>query len=244
MRDIATVVWKELKELVPWERGNRRGLLRVLFVVGFLGVIWPLQAGPDFVLTWLGAVYAAFAATFQVTGLIPDSFAGERERHTLETLLATRLSDRAILLGKVTATVVYGSGVGIAILLLAAVVTSIAHNGGRVLFYPPLIAVGGAVLSALGAALAAGVGVLVSLRAPTVKQAQQILTAGILVLAFLPVIAAALLPERWRFAVTEHLAVVSSRGLFLLAVLILSLLDALFLLLAVARFRRDRLLLD
>ena len=37
--------------------------------------------------------------------MIADGIPGERERHTLETLLASRLSDRSILLGKVMAAV-------------------------------------------------------------------------------------------------------------------------------------------
>ena len=36
---------------------------------------------------------------------VPDPLPRERERHTLETLLASRLSDRAILLGKIGAAV-------------------------------------------------------------------------------------------------------------------------------------------
>lgn len=40
--------------------------------------------------------------------MVADSFAGERERHALETLLASRLSDRAILLGEAAALTSYG----------------------------------------------------------------------------------------------------------------------------------------
>ena len=40
--------------------------------------------------------------------MITDSLAGERERQTLETLLASRLSDRAIVLGKVAAITLLG----------------------------------------------------------------------------------------------------------------------------------------
>jgi ABC-type Na+ efflux pump permease subunit len=40
--------------------------------------------------------------------MITDSIAGERERQTLETLLASRLPDRAILLGKVAAITLLG----------------------------------------------------------------------------------------------------------------------------------------
>ena len=59
-----------------------------------------------------------------VAGVVADSFAGERERHTLETLLASRLSDEAILVGKVTAAVGYGWG----FTLVMAVVSLVSVN--------------------------------------------------------------------------------------------------------------------
>jgi ABC-type Na+ efflux pump permease subunit len=65
-----------------------------------------------------------------------DSFAGERERNTLETLLATPISDRAIYLGKVLAAL--GISVTCSLLALAvAVGTTLLVQGAD-----PLAAVG------------------------------------------------------------------------------------------------------
>src|SRR5258705_13563545 len=72
--------------------------------------------------------------------IIVDSFAGERERHTLETLLASRLSDRAILLGKFGAAVPYGLAVGLIGAMVQAVVANLssknASTGSGLAFYP------------------------------------------------------------------------------------------------------------
>lgn len=53
---------------------------------------------------------------------IGDAIAGERERHTLETLLASRIGYRAILPGKLIVTVGYAWGMALVGLLLSLVV--------------------------------------------------------------------------------------------------------------------------
>ena len=52
----------------------------------------------------------------------------ERERHTLETLLSTRLSDHTILLGKIGATVSYAWGMTQIVLLIALVPVNIMNS--------------------------------------------------------------------------------------------------------------------
>ena len=58
---------------------------------GMLGIYGPLT-GPDWMQTPFAVVLSALMTLLLVATVIPDSFAGERERHTLATLLATRLS--------------------------------------------------------------------------------------------------------------------------------------------------------
>ena len=128
MVDIWTVMWKEWKELLQ-ARGNRRSSLwMVLMNVGIFGAFMPWQFG----LQWLNSLWTVFwmlfVASFWTTNLIADSFAGERERRTLETLLASRLSNRAILLGKYAAALAYVGGQILVSLLLGAVVVSLAHG--------------------------------------------------------------------------------------------------------------------
>ena len=125
MRDILTVMWKEWRELV-WHGGSaarrpaqpggpaRRVRRAAAVPVGRrLGDL----AGDD-VLLGLGAADAR-------RGRVADSFAGERERHTLETLLASRLPDRAILFGKVLAAVGYGWVLVMLMLVLSLVTVNL-----------------------------------------------------------------------------------------------------------------------
>ncbi len=100
MSDLLTMMWKESKDLLF--QGGWRAWIRPVLLVGILGVYLPLQFG----LGWLELspieMYVILWIPFSVIiSFIGDAIAGERERHTLETLLASRISDRAILLGKV-----------------------------------------------------------------------------------------------------------------------------------------------
>ncbi len=106
------------------------------------------------------------------------------ERHTLESLLATRLPDRAIYLGKVGAAVAYGWATSLAALLLGLVTTNLRFRGDGLLLYSPDMAISIVLLTLLISLLAAAVGVLVSLRASTVRQAQQTLSLASLALVF------------------------------------------------------------
>ena len=66
-----------------------------------LAIYLPLQARDAWVNGPIPLVPATLMPVMLVGLTIADSFAGERERHTLPTLLASRLSDRAILIGKI-----------------------------------------------------------------------------------------------------------------------------------------------
>ncbi len=244
IRDVATVVWKEIRELVQLEPHNRRGLYRIGMIVLILGVLYPLQMGPAFVRSWAGGAFVAFAATFQVAGLVPDTFAGERERHTLETLLATRLPDLAILLGKTVAVTLYGIGVGFAILPTALIVVNLSHRDAGLVLYSPRALAAAIAFSILGAGFTAAAGVLISLRATTVKQAQQVLTTAVIAVLFLPVLGVGLLPPAWRLAGAAWVAGVGRNRLLELAAAALLVIDLLLFAAAAARFRRARLILE
>ena len=84
---------------------------------------------------------------FVIISFIGDAIAGERERHTLETLLASRMPDRAILLGKVIATVLYAWGMGVLSLLLGLVLVDLFRTQGDWMFYPLDLFVDALVLS-------------------------------------------------------------------------------------------------
>jgi ABC-2 type transport system permease protein len=99
-------------------------------------------------------------------------------------------------------------------------------------------------LSWLGACLAAGAGVLISLRAATVRQAQQVLMLAIMLLLFVPVYGVHLLPAEWRAQIVGTLAADGATGLVLVIIVALTVVDTSLIIAAMARFRRARLILN
>jgi ABC-2 type transport system permease protein len=178
--------------------------------------------------------------------VVADAFAGERERHTLDTLLASPLSDRAILFGKVVASLLYGWGIGLAMLVLGLVTVNVVEWSGfdGLLFYKASVGLGAVAIGALSSGLAATSGVLVSLRAATVRQAQRTLTTGVMLLGLIPTIGAPLLPTDLRERLTDALRDANLARVVLIAVVLLAAIDAGFLLAGMARFQRSRLVLD
>lgn len=242
MADVATVAWKESKEILSM--GGNRGKLGPLVFIAIFGIVLPLQMGPAWVYSPLVLVYWVWVPMFLVTSVIADSFAGERERHTLETLLASRLSDRAILFGKVGAAIGYGAGLTWASLLLGLVTVNLAYGEGMLLLYPLPVGLGIVGFTLLGAGLAAGAGVLVSLRASTVRQAQQTLSIAIMALLFVPIFGIQALPEAWQDRLAEALMAMDVTRAILTVVAILAVVDTGLIAAAMLRFRRARLILD
>jgi ABC-2 type transport system permease protein len=243
-RDILSMAWKEWRELFQFGGSVRGGRLTLVLLLAVFGVFNPLMAGPEWVQSPGSMVYWGWVPLMLVAGAVADSFAGERERHTLETLLASRLPDRAILLGKILAAVAYGWVLVMGMLLLSLVTINLARRAWPPLLFPWRFAIGAPAIAFLGAALAATAGVLVSLRASTVRQAAQTLNLGIMAIIFAPVLAVQALPAAWKSQLMAwFLSVGSDRALWSVAAA-LALLDVGLLMAAFARFRRARLILD
>jgi ABC-2 type transport system permease protein len=236
MSDIWTMMWKESKDLLF--QGGWRSLIRPLFVVGIIGVYLPLQLGSEWVaLTPIGMILLLWVPFFVVISFIGDAIAGERERHTLETLLASRMPDYAILLGKIVATSLYAWGMGLLSLLLGLVLVDLFRTQGHWIFYPPDLFVVALILILLASLLATSAGVLVSLRVATVRQAQQILSISTIVFVFGVTFILRAIPAN----------ILSSLNYqqFLLGVMVfLVVLDAILLALSFMSFRRSRLILS
>ena len=236
MSDILTMVWKESKDLLF--QGGWRSLIRPLFVVGIMGIYLPLQLGPQWVdLTPIGMILLLWIPFFVIISFIGDAIAGERERHTLETLLASCMPDRAILLGKVVATVLYAWGMGVLSLLLGLVLVDLFRTQGNWMFYPLDLFVDALVLILLASVLGASAGVLISLRVSTVRQAQQILSIGTIVLVFGATFVLRALP-------TNLVSSLTYQQSLLIAVAVIAVLDAILLGLSLASFQRSRLILS
>jgi ABC-2 type transport system permease protein len=247
--DIMTVVRKELREYlaqrggVTRSSGSRAGWLSLLVLVAVFGIFLPWQTGREWVETPVVILWA-WVPLFLTTSITADAFAGERERHTLETLLASRLSDRAILFGKVLAAVAYGWGLTVVSLIVGLITVNVAFREGGLALYPLGAALGGLGVSLLAAGLAATAGVLVSLRASTVRQAAQTLSIAIMVLLFVPIFGIQALPPETTNRLMRWVEYVGMNGITLTAAGVLAVLDAALLWAGMARFQRARLILD
>ncbi len=244
MDDLRTVLWKEIREIPQRSKVSRKGgPLSLIVVIAVLGIFMPLQAGAKFVNGGQLMVFMVLPMAM-IAAVIADSFAGERERHTLETLLASPLSDRAILLGKLAAAVAYGWGISMFSLLLGLVTVNLKFGQGRLLLFSPATAVSVVLGSLLTSFLMASAGVLVSLRASTVRQAQQVLSMSFLILVFASVFAARSVPREWLGWLSQKVAATGEMTLAFTVAAILLLIDLVVLAAAMARFQRARLILD
>jgi ABC-2 type transport system permease protein len=242
--DIFTVAAKEIKEL-PYLRKDksRTNLFSLLIFLGLFGILLPWQTGRAWVTSPLNMLSWAWLPFMMVGTTMVDSFAGERERHTLETLLASRLSDRVILFGKILAGIVYGVVITLGCVLIGLGTINLLYGQGSLLVYPAPIAVGIVAEVLLVSTLASGLGVLVSLRAASVRQAQQTFTVAYFAI-FIPIIIFPLLPA----AVTGRITEFFMRSSFVTIAVVLGIgvavIDTLLILAALARFKRSRLVLD
>jgi len=244
MRDTWTMVWKEWREFRDQLLSMRRGGLSALILALILGVVAPVQLGPEWVQSKLIVGYWPFLAATMVSSLIADSIAGERERHTLETLLASRLSDSAILAGKIIAAVIYGVGFALANMIIGLVAVNVVHREAGLLLFAPQRFVVTVVLTMLASLLMAGIGVFISLRASTVKQAQQTFGIAIIVLTMGPLLLFNALGFETRERLVSRLSAVGETRLEIYVVATLTLLSAFVIGAALARFRRGKLVLD
>ncbi|MGO8950171.1 MAG: ABC transporter permease [Ktedonobacterales bacterium] len=245
MEDLYTVMQKELREYFAAGSSRRGALLGILIIFAIFGVVIPLENGHTWVTSpFVVAFYGIYLPLSLVTSVIADSFAGERERHTLETLLASRLSDRSILFGKLGAALAYSWVLSMAT-AIAGMFAANVKGGGRFVVYPAGIALAIAVAAALTSLLYAGIGVQLSLRAATVRQTQQAMTIVFLVVLVLPFLIFSLLSPLQKQHLLESLTTtVNWAEVGIIVGIIVLVLDVLLLVLALARFQRARLILS
>ena len=242
--DILTVARKEWLEFRDQLLRLRRGGLSALIVILMLGIITPLQMGPLWLTSPLMLAYWPLLSSGMVSTLIADAFAGERERHTLETLLATRLSDTSILLGKVLAAILYGLLFTFANILVGVVTLSIKHLGDGIQA-PPALHIGYMLLLVtLACSTLAGIGVFISLKAATVRQAQQTLGIIMMVLFIGPVLFVQFLDSEGRVSMASRLGSLGTARLVGWTSAVLFTASVILIMMAMARFKRGKLTLD
>lgn len=239
MHDLGAIIWKEMKEY--FASGGGRGRYLLLITLGVFGILVPLVTGSHDN-TWVTTpipviMYGLLMPVILIMGVGADSFAGERERHTLETLLASRLPDQAILFGKLIAIVLFGWGQALVAALIALLAINAVYHG-ELSLYPAPIALAIIIFGLLISLVAAAIAALVSLRASTVRQAQQMLSIGLFVVGFSVGLGIQALPPQIR----QQLSNANTLGMWVCALLVT--LAIVFIVWAMALFRRSRLILS
>ena len=227
--------------------GRGRTLFSVVVPVVVLGVVLPLQFGQGWLTAGWSLIPSVLMPLILIGIMISESFAGERERHTLPTLLASRLSDLAILLGKMVFGIVYGWLTTLVLLLLSMGIVNALHWTGQIRVYDPTIAGTDIVLSLLISVFVTSLGVLISLRSATAQGAQQtlmaVVLAPLLLVQIVPAVLLSVVPNG-REILKNLLFNTNFVGIMWYAVAVLLVLDVLLFLATKARFKRSRLIVD
>ena len=242
--DILTVLWKEGIELIHMRGSARSTFTIMIFPILILGVIFPIQFGRKWAESPVSLIAWAWMPLIITISVIADSIAGEKERHTLETLLASRLPDRAILFGKLLASVLYALATTALLILIGLVTVNIRYAGEGIIWFNGVYFLVGSSLGVLGTTFISTVGILVSLKAQTVRQAAQTMSFGIIIVAVLPGLLIGILPvhlRKWIFSSLDNLdgalALIAVIGVFLV-------INALLLAVTLSRFKRNRLMTE
>jgi ABC-2 type transport system permease protein len=245
MDDFKAMLWKEWRESILQYGSVRRWLLNIMMMVGVIGIFLPIQFGQMavtslFLLTWL------WMPMLNVVTLVADSIAGERERHTLETLLASRLPDRAIVLGKITVIVVQSWLMMLGAAALALVTVNLfRREGPELVMYPAPVLFGIVVLPLLLGILVACVGVFASMHAPTVRAAYQRMALPLVAVVTIPGLGMTLLPPEILNSLFSPGFSENNLGkIVVIAALIFAVLDVAIFSSALSRFRRSRLIAE
>jgi ABC-2 type transport system permease protein len=239
--DIKTVLWKEVKEEII---SNKQVLLGLLVTVPVFGMMLPWSMGRAFVEEPYLLIFLSLIPLVMVINILTDSFAGERERHTLESLLATQLSDHAILCGKILAAVAYAWGATILVIATGLITVNVVYGQGQLLLFSPLAGLLIILITLLLSILITSAGVLVSLRASTVRQAETSFLVGMAAVGLIPVVVYYLLPDNLKEQVLNQLVSIGLDNVMILLLFILIAFNVIVLLVAMNRFQRNKLILD
>lgn len=194
MRDLSTVMWKEIAESL----GNRRFLWVFGLMVLAMGILPALSfthhandsaVALSSVAVLLRVVYVLFATVVVVAQTAPDLVLHERVGHTLDYLLTTRLPDAAIFGGKVLVAALLGYFAALAAMAVQLICASVFIGmGWHWLFLTaPLGRVAAFGMTADLSLYVAVVGTFVALRVGEQRAAYMatIFAAGLLTVPFL-----------------------------------------------------------
>jgi ABC-2 type transport system permease protein len=230
VRDAWTVTRKELTEIFGDPLARRGSLVQSLMLIIGLGILVPRSTGPLWLAGNPGAILLFLVLPSIIAGSISaDAFAGERERRTLETLLATPLSDSAIVFGKASAALIAALTTSLAALLCAIVTVNVRLHPPGVFVPVPAIWIGVMLGAFATSCMTTAAAIAMSLRIPVARSVQQMAS----LMFVLPILLIGALSESLGFAFTwPHVFELIGAGVIL---------GVAGLELAARRFHRDRL---
>ena len=239
--DIVTVIRKEWREITAAAGSGVSSRVNIFAAIALLAICVGVAALAGKGLVEHPAMLSVTMVAFIVLlGSVVDSFPGERERHTLETLLASAIPDEALLIGKMAAGALYG---WMAVLVLFAAIlagVNVVHPGTM---YPLSTILGVLVRTPLMLMFFSAAGVLVVLRVPTVRAAQPRLAGTFVLVVVLFVALLKLAPAEWRERAATVITTEAGRmQSMLVQIALYAILDVAVVALAVVRFRRSRLI--
>lgn len=237
---LAAVVWKEWTELLRLDQGLRSVGVRVVGA-GILGVVLAWRTGSSFGHdrdTILLLVQLTLLPTLPIT---PDSFAGERERHTLETLLATPIKEAELFLGKFIAILGFGVAFASLVTVLNAFVVAVRYGLPAVLRLSYGVLATGLGIGLLSAAILTGVGLILSVHVRSVRTANQISAYSLVALIFAGSAVSRSLPASLLATVTDWTKTAPPQVQAVTILLVLALAAIAVLMVGIATFNRERL---
>ena len=237
MSDLNTILWKETRSWLRYQGSKTRTIMTLISPL-FIAVYLPWEMGADWTEQYMSLIMAFLVPTMIAGLTVPDSFAGEKERNTLPTLLTSRLPDRAILFGKMLFGILMGWMAGLLMFAISLIVANIA-NGNGFLFYSPSVLGAYLGFSLLMATLTTSAGVLISMRAKTAQEASQLLISSLLMPPMLLGLGATMLIRR-----SDVLESVDFRLILLIAAAVLLVATVLLVWAAMRRFQRSKLVFD
>jgi ABC-type Na+ efflux pump permease subunit len=207
-----------------------------------LSVASPLLIGFHwFEATALLLAYPVVASTFIIHSSL-DTFAGERERHTLETLLASPILESEIVASKILGSMILTLSFGVIPLVIGIIalnIVGLASDPGTGLMLPAAHLLWGIPLLAITLPAAmCSVGLLVSLFAPSLRNAMQAYSFSLVGIMIVGSVGAVLLPVDITRSIDAWLAQHPVSGKFLFANGALTVVAAVAVLHLKAYFRR------
>ena len=160
------------------------------------------------------------------------------------SLIINSSGSKGILFGKIATAISYGWGIALATVLIGLLSVNLAHGGDGLLMYKLNMGLGIILSSMLSAGLSAGVGVLVSLRASSVRQAQQTLGLAIILILFIPMFGIQALPRSAQMEIAKIFLKLGSWTVLSILLIILFGLNIALFGVAMARFQRNKLIID